>query len=155
MSKRRSKKTVFTKQWRKELERREKVANAPKVEAAKRARKKADNKTKFVKGVAVRLRSSVPKSEAWFLEHLKNAGLSPYFHSNVQLNNYIPDFLNLEKRIVIEVDGSIHWNNPAQLERDNKKDLYYQSLGYNVYKINHKDEERAKDLISLLSTIIL
>jgi very-short-patch-repair endonuclease len=146
-------KEVISTEWDRRKERKEKAEEKVLRKANEKVKAKQDKKNKFLIVNSKRLKNDLPKSEQWFLSYLKKSGLSRYFSSNVVLNNMIPDFVDYKKRIVIEIDGSIHWNNANQLERDRIKDSNYLALGYTVYRINHKDETKAKEVIGQLSTL--
>ena len=51
------------------------------------------------------------------------------------IGNYIVDFYCAEKKLVIELDGSQHFEN----ENDKKRDEYFESLGLKVLRYWNKD----------------
>lgn len=68
--------------------------------------------------------------------------------------NYKPDFVNLENRIAIEIDGDNH-NNPKQRELDKKKTLALNYYGYGVFRFTNnyvinKTEKFKKDIEVIL-----
>jgi very-short-patch-repair endonuclease len=58
------------------------------------------------------------------LEHLK-------FRRQVPIGRYIVDFVCLEKRLIIEVDGGQHSENAADAERDR----WLEDVGYRMMRI--------------------
>jgi very-short-patch-repair endonuclease len=50
---------------------------------------------------------------------------------------YVLDFFCAERRLVVEVDGSIH-DRPEQRERDAARTEYLQSLGYRVLRVRNE-----------------
>lgn len=137
-------------EWDKRRKTKEKI-EFNKVNPTKKERKAATTKLRkrnqFIDKTAKYLKNNQPKSEQWFASLLKEYCLTDKFLDNVRLNDVIPDFINIEHKIVIEIDGSIHWNNETQLERDKKKDKIYKTMGYKVYRINHNDTEKALETI--------
>lgn len=51
-------------------------------------------------------------------------------------NNYKPDFVNLKKKIAIEIDGNNHNRKSAKLT-DNKKEFALNYYGYKVYRFSN------------------
>ena len=49
---------------------------------------------------------------------------------------FVADFICLEKKLIIEVDGKIH---EKQKESDESRDLILKNLGYNVIRIKNED----------------
>lgn len=119
----------------------------------KEKQRKQGLKTKFVNGIADKLQANTPKSEVWFSQLLDAANLSGHFLSNIPLNNFIPDFINLDHRIVIEVDGSIHLT-PAQMQRDIRKNKVYSDLGYTLFRVVHNNTIQALETIELIKIIL-
>jgi very-short-patch-repair endonuclease len=82
---------------------------------------------------AKELNDNLPASERWF------QSLWPYRDLyNQVLGKFIPDVLNRTYRYVIEVDGSIHLTS-KQKRRDRRKDNYYKSKGYKVFRVKAYD----------------
>lgn len=96
------------------------------------------------------LRFKTPRSEKWFLKKWK---LTPFYDQNDLLNYpfgpYIPDLRNGVKKIIIEVDGSIH-QSPRQKWIDQKKDEYYRGQGYRVFRVKAYSENSFRDLLKNL-----
>lgn len=56
--------------------------------------------------------------------------------SQFQNGNYIPDFVCIEKKLILELDGSQHLE---QQEYDAERTKYLNSLGYKVIRFWNKD----------------
>jgi very-short-patch-repair endonuclease len=56
------------------------------------------------------------------------------FKRQQPIGNYIVDFVCLEKKIIIELDGSQHLQNE---EYDKKRDDWLKGLGYQVLRFNN------------------
>jgi len=61
---------------------------------------------------------------------------------------FTPDFVNEELKIIIEIDGKSH-NDPNRIDRDTRKDKFFNQLGYKVFRIKD-DENMIKNLGDLL-----
>jgi very-short-patch-repair endonuclease len=59
---------------------------------------------------------------------LRRRALGYRFHRQRVIGRYIVDFVCVERRLVVEVDGSQH----AQSERDRERDEYLERKGYRV-----------------------
>jgi very-short-patch-repair endonuclease len=144
---------IIETEWDKRRERRERTTKAER-DASRKRQKAQGSKHKFISRTAKNLRQNTPKSELWFSELLKQHGMENLFLSNIQLNDLIPDFLNVDHRIIVEVDGSIHWNNAKQAAKDQRKDQVYKSMGYTSFRVNHKDIAKAIQIIDLIKELI-
>jgi very-short-patch-repair endonuclease len=60
------------------------------------------------------------------------------FYRQQGIGNYIADFWCPDKKIVIEIDGSQHQEEP-NLEYDNKRKEYFNCLGIRVVRFNNVD----------------
>jgi very-short-patch-repair endonuclease len=64
----------------------------------------------------------------------------------VQVGKYVIDFLI--GKIVLEADGD-YWHSRTKA-RDNRRDAYFQSLGYDVVRISEKEIKTSPDLDMLI-----
>jgi very-short-patch-repair endonuclease len=53
------------------------------------------------------------------------------FRRQHAIGNYIPDFVSIKRKIIIELDGSQHL---SQAEYDIERSQYFKSLGYKVIR---------------------
>lgn len=89
--------------------------------------------------LAEKLNQVRPNSEIWFDHQLKLRSLDINFKTNIVLNEkYIADFVDLERKIIIELDGTYHDSKYVQ-NKDLTKDLYLAENGYTVIRIKHND----------------
>ncbi|MBQ3011516.1 MAG: DUF559 domain-containing protein [Oscillospiraceae bacterium] len=65
-------------------------------------------------------------------------GLPVMVHRQKVIGNYIADFYIAEKRIVIELDGSQHYEDDAKIA-DSQRDAYFASLGITVLRYSNAD----------------
>jgi very-short-patch-repair endonuclease len=56
------------------------------------------------------------------------------FKRQVPLGPYIVDFVCLEARLIVEVDGPVH-NRATQRERDLRRDAWFGERGFSVVRI--------------------
>ncbi len=68
------------------------------------------------------------------------------FATQVQVGKYVIDFLI--GKIVLEADGD-YWHSRTKA-RDNRRDAYFQSLGYDVVRISEKEIKTSPDLDMLI-----
>ena len=54
------------------------------------------------------MRDNMTEAETGLWEHIKSKKLGVKFRSQHVIGNYIPDFVALTCRLIIEVDGEIH-----------------------------------------------
>ena len=84
--------------------------------------------------------------------HLKRRNLGGYkFRRQQIIGNYIADFFNAEKRLIVELDGSQHQENL----KDTKRDGALENGGYHVLRIWNNDIDQNIDgvLTKILETL--
>jgi len=54
------------------------------------------------------------------------------------IDGYVVDFLCVEHRLVLEIDGGIHLD-PVQRERDAGRSSHLQDRGYHILRIQNSD----------------
>ena len=89
-------------------------------------------------------------AETWLWKGLKNNNLGVSFRRQHIIGNYIVDYVCLEKRIVIEVDGSYH-GEEGQISLDTDRTKYIESQGFRV--IRFTNEEITNNLEGVLKMI--
>ena len=68
---------------------------------------------KELRDTASALRKRPTDTEAYLWRHLKNRQMQDFkFRRQQPIGRYVVDFVSLEKRLVIEVDGGQHDSNP-------------------------------------------
>ena len=92
-------------------------------------------------------------AERLLWQHLRNRQLGEYkFRRQRPIGPYIVDFVCLEKKLVIEVDGGQH---AGQMELDSKRSDYLKEKGYRVMRFwnNEVLKETESVLTVVLSTL--
>ena len=103
---------------------------------------------KKLRDTARALRKRPTDTEAYLWRHLKNRQMQDFkFRRQQPIGRYVVDFVSLEKRLVIEVDGGQHDSNPD----DNIRDEWLRDEGYNVLRF--WDNEVFSNLEGVLETI--
>ncbi|MCD6298084.1 MAG: endonuclease domain-containing protein [Deltaproteobacteria bacterium] len=102
---------------------------------------------------ARKLRKNMTDAERLLWRHLRNRQLGEYkFRRQRPIGPYIVDFVCLEKKLVIEVDGGQH---AGQVESDAKRSGYLEDKGYKVLRFwnNEVLKETESVLTVVLSTL--
>jgi very-short-patch-repair endonuclease len=94
-----------------------------------------------------RLRTSMTDAERKLWRALRARNIGPKFRRQVPLGPFIVDFVCFDAKIIVEVDGSQHADNP----RDAARDRYFTERGYRVLRFWNSDVLR--DLNSVLQKI--
>jgi very-short-patch-repair endonuclease len=97
------------------------------------------------------LRKTMSDAECALWNVLRNGQISGFrFRRQHPIGVFIADFVCLEKRLVIEVDGSQHAE-PAQMKHDEERTQWLESKGYRVMRF--WTNEIAEDRDSVLDAI--
>jgi very-short-patch-repair endonuclease len=80
----------------------------------------------------------------WLRESLSPQGF--HFRRQVPLGSLIVDFACISARLVIELDGSQH-GSPKGQERDSKRDMDLNLLGYRVLRFWNYEIDREKSVV--------
>lgn len=84
---------------------------------------------------AKEMRKNPTKAEAKLWEELRGKRLGYKFRRQHPIDNYIVDFICLEKKLIIEVDGKIH---EYQLEKDEERELLLkEKKGYKILRFTN------------------
>lgn len=77
-------------------------------------------------------------AEAMLWEMLRRNNLGERFRRQHSIGNYIPDFVCLKKRLIIEVDGGYHhlW---CQAIDDRERDNNLRKLGYTILRFSNEE----------------
>ena len=88
--------------------------------------------TEIMKSLTKALRKNQTDAEKRLWSHLRNRQLSGCkFRRQHEIGNYIVDFVCLEKKLIIELDGGQHAN---QNRYDCQRSAILESLGYTVIR---------------------
>ncbi len=81
---------------------------------------------------AVKLRKELTRAERKLWAYLRGDKLNGVsFRRQHAIGNFIPDFVSIKRKLVIELDGSQHLE---QTEYDAERTRYFASLGYKVIR---------------------
>jgi very-short-patch-repair endonuclease len=96
------------------------------------------------------LRNNQTDSEVILWQYLRGKELGLKFVKQYGIQNYIADFCCRSKKLIIEIDGSIHDQKEAK-ENDEERTKYLESLGYKI--IRFTNSEVLNDLETVLNKI--
>jgi|GEM_PF-1241521 len=104
--------------------------------------------------LARELRKKQTTAELLLREILRNKNVNNLkFRRQHSIGNYIADFYCPEKKIVIELDGSIH-NKPEQKKRDQERDTIMKQHNINVIRFTNDDVfEKIEEVIQTIIDI--
>jgi cobalamin-dependent methionine synthase I len=87
---------------------------------------------------AKEMRNKPTEAEKMLWNVLSNKGIEGFkFRRQHIIGEYIVDFVCLEKKLVIELDGSIH-NLQEQVERDKERTIWLESKGFKVVRYSNR-----------------
>ncbi len=95
-----------------------------------------------------RLKENMTAAETILWEHLKNKKLGAKFRRQHVIENYIPDFVALSIKLIVEVDGGIHLKH---VKEDAARTKWLNFIGYSV--IRFKNEEVENNIQEVLASI--
>jgi very-short-patch-repair endonuclease len=98
---------------------------------------------------AIELRKELTPAERKLWSRIRNNQLGVNFRRQHAIGNFIPDFVCIEKKLVIELDGSQHLE---QEEYDKERTKYLESQGYKV--IRFWNNSVIKDIDSTILAIL-
>ena len=85
---------------------------------------------------AIELRKELTPAERKLWAHIRNNQLGVNFRRQHAIDNYIPDFVCIKNKLIIELDGSQHLE---QDEYDKDRTAYFESKGYRVLRFWNND----------------
>jgi len=97
---------------------------------------------------AKEMRKEPTAAESLLWQKLREKKLEAKFRRQHPIDKFIPDFVCLDKRLIIEVDGGIH---DSQIEQDDKRTARLNELGY--FLLRFKNEEVIDETSKVLSKI--
>ena len=80
---------------------------------------------------AIELRKELTPAERKLWAYIRNDQLGVNFRRQHAIGNFIPDFVCIEKNLILELDGSQHLE---QVEYDTERTKYFETLGYKVIR---------------------
>jgi len=97
-------------------------------------------------------RKNHTEAEKIVWEKVRNNQLGYKIRRQHAIENFIADFVCLEKRLVIEIDGDIHEN---QKEYDNARTFYLNQVGFQVVRFTNKEVlAEADEVVKKIKTIL-
>jgi len=101
---------------------------------------------RYVRELARSMRHEMTEAEKILWEYVRNKKLSGLkFKRQYPIGRYVADFFCYEKKLIIEIDGSIH---ESREEYDKNRDEYLTASGYEILRI--KNDE----IIDSIETVI-
>jgi very-short-patch-repair endonuclease len=94
------------------------------------------------------MRDTMTEAESVLWEHIRSKKLGVKFRRQHIIGNYIPDFVALSHKLILEVDGEIH---KYQKEQDEQRTFELNEKGYKV--IRFTNEEVLHNINSVLDKI--
>jgi very-short-patch-repair endonuclease len=105
----------------------------------------------LLKDKAKEMRNCPTEAEKMLWNVLSNKGIdNNKFRRQHIIGEYIVDFVCLEKRLVIEVDGSIH-NQPEQIEHDKNRTEWLESKGFRI--VRYSNQQILNDILNSAESI--
>src|SRR5215831_12008680 len=85
------------------------------------------------------LRTSQTSAEAKLWQALRNRRLARWkFRRQHPIDRYVVDFVTLDGRLIVEVDGATHGSD-AEIARDAERTRVLESLGFHVIRVSNLD----------------
>jgi very-short-patch-repair endonuclease len=86
---------------------------------------------KGLTGIARRLRKYSTDTESYLWRHIRDRQIEGFkFRRQQPVGQYVVDFVNLEKKVIVELDGGQHTFDPS----DKIRDEWLQAEGYRVLR---------------------
>lgn len=87
---------------------------------------------------AKQLRNNMTDAEAIIWEYLSNNQLGLRFRRQHPVSRYIADFYCHSKKLIIEIDGSVH-NSMEQQGLDKEREINLQELGLHIIRFSNNE----------------
>jgi len=107
------------------------------------------------KARARNLRASQTSAEAKLWQALRNRRLARWkFRRQHPIDRYVVDFVTLDGKLVVEVDGVTH-SEPSEVERDEARSRVLESCGFLVVRVSNTDVyENLEEVLEMIETSI-
>ncbi len=105
---------------------------------------------KMLKEFAKKNKQFQTDAENLIWEHIRNSQLGVKFNRQYIIGDYIVDFVCLEKKLILEIDGGYH-SEYEQIQKDEHRTERLKSMGFNV--IRYTNEELFAGTESVLNSI--
>jgi len=99
------------------------------------------------------LRTSQTSAEAKLWQALRNRRLARWkFRRQHPIDRHIVDFVTLDGRLVVEVDGATH-STPEEIKRDRTRTKVLESCGFLVVRVTNTDVyENLEGVLEMIET---
>jgi very-short-patch-repair endonuclease len=95
--------------------------------------------TERFKARARALRASQTSAEAKLWQALRNRKLARWkFRRQHPIDRYIVDFVTLDGKLIVEVDGVTH-SEPSEIQRDNARSEVLEACGFFIVRVSNTD----------------
>ena len=99
---------------------------------------------------AKQLRVDSTPAEKRLWEQLRNRQVAKQkFRRQAPIGPYIVDFICLERKLIIEIDGWTH-STEAEISNDKRRTVYLQSQGYKVIRFQNVEIREGMDEVLVL-----
>ena len=105
---------------------------------------------KMLKEFAKKNKQFQTDAESLIWEHIRNSLLGVKFNRQYIIGDYIVDFVCLEKKLILEIDGGYH-SEYEQIQKDEHRTERLKAMGFNV--IRYTNEVLFADIESVLNGI--
>ncbi len=93
----------------------------------------------WFKRKARKLRASQTSAEARLWQALRNRRMARWkFRRQHSIDRYIVDFVSLEGKLIVEVDGATHGTD-AEVKRDAERTHLIETLGFLIVRVTNTD----------------
>jgi DNA ligase-associated DEXH box helicase len=100
------------------------------------------------------MRHNATEAEDVLWQHIRNKKLDYKFRRQHLIESYIPDFVCLDQKLVVEVDGEYH-ETAEQQQLDQQRTEYLKSKGYNVIRFtNEKVLQDTESVVDQIKTTL-
>ena len=84
------------------------------------------------------MRKNPTEAESFLWNYLSGDKMGGHFRRQHPVYGYIPDFLCISKKLIIEIDGSYHFEG-EQPEKDLERTAYLKSIGYTILRFTNEE----------------
>ncbi|MBR4926306.1 MAG: endonuclease domain-containing protein [Prevotella sp.] len=105
---------------------------------------------RMLKEFAKKNRQFQTDAESLIWKHIRNSNSGVKFNRQYIIGDYIVDFVCLEKRLIIEIDGGYH-SEYEQIQKDEQRTENLEAMGFKV--VRYTNEELFTDIDVVLNNI--
>ncbi len=111
----------------------------------KKSQKRYKDTPRYVTNLSRKFRNNMTECEKMLWEKISRKQLNGLkFRRQFPVGRYIADFYNHDKRLIIEVDGSVH---NEQKEYDKKRERYLEASGCTIIRFTNDEIINNIDLV--------